>query len=157
MDVQNTFYLLPGALFVKREPYMVTTVLGSCVALCLYDKILMYGGINHFMLPYWSGSGLASPKYGDIAIKKLLSEMINIGSNKSNLVAKLFGGASVLDNFESSLQVGKRNIEVAKEMLESMHIPLVSQNLGGNLGRKIIYSTVNGAVYHKFLGSEKSK
>ena len=62
-------YLYPSALFVKKEGHMVTTVLGSCVAVCLYDKVMGIGGINHYMLPFWNGNELASPKYGNIAIE----------------------------------------------------------------------------------------
>jgi chemotaxis protein CheD len=155
MEVQKTFYLLPGALFVSREPHMITTILGSCVAVCLYDKANLYGGINHFMLPNWSGQGLASPKYGDIAIKKLIAEMTQLGSRKEFLIAKLFGGASVLEATSETMMIGLKNIAVAKDTLHSLNIPLVSQNTGGNLGRKIIYNSADGTIYHKYLGGNK--
>ncbi|HEX2974864.1 MAG TPA: chemotaxis protein CheD, partial [Bacteroidales bacterium] len=56
-------FLYPSTLFVSREPVIVNTILGSCVAVCLYDTLLKYGGINHYMLPLWNGQGLASPKF----------------------------------------------------------------------------------------------
>ena len=61
MDISR-FFLYPAALFVNKRPHQVTTILGSCVAVCLYDAKLRQGGINHFMLPFWNGQGLASPK-----------------------------------------------------------------------------------------------
>jgi len=151
MDTNNHHYLLAGAIFVSRNPFWVTTILGSCVAVCLFDKVNMFGGINHFMLPHWSGKGLSSPKYGDIATMKLIGEMEKYGSKKNNLVAKLFGGAAVLDYNHSSITIGEKNIEVAKELLYENKIKIISENVGGVLGRKIIYKTLTGEVYHKFL------
>ncbi len=151
MDKINHYYLLPGAIFVSKENYFVTTILGSCVAVCLYDAKLKFGGINHFMLPYWSGQGLGSPRYGDIAIIKLIDEMQKYGSEKKNLIAKLFGGASVLDYSNTSMNVGGRNIQLAKDLLNENKIKLLSENTGGKKGRKIIFKTQTGEVYHKFL------
>ena len=78
-------YLYPSALFAEKTPFMVDTVLGSCVAVCLFDNQLKIGGINHYMLPFWNGNGLASPKYGNIATEKLVEKMAlvsNIWSQK---------------------------------------------------------------------------
>jgi len=151
---KKQYYLLAGAIFVSKEPFWVTTVLGSCVAICLYDTINHFGGINHFMLPYWSGQGLSSPRYGDIAIIKLINEMESYGSNKNNLIAKLFGGASVLDYNHSSIAIGDKNINVAKDILKENNIKITSENTGGLVGRKIIYKTATGEVYHKFLTND---
>ena len=85
-------YLPPGLLYAAATPGAVTTVLGSCVAVCLFDHTRRAGGINHFLLPYWNGDGLASPKYANIALPKLLEKMIELGCRRQNLRAKLFGG-----------------------------------------------------------------
>src|SRR5258708_2971389 len=90
----NKHYLLPSPIFSAREPYIVDTILGSCVAVCLYDVKLKFGGMNHYMLPLWNGEGLASPKYGNIANDKLFERMLRLGSSKQNLVAKVFGGSN---------------------------------------------------------------
>jgi chemotaxis protein CheD len=92
MDQISTHFLYPSALFASRERHKVSTILGSCVAVCLYDPIAQIGGINHFMLPFWNGQGLASPKYGNIAIERLVEKMISLGCKKNNLKAKVFGG-----------------------------------------------------------------
>ena len=68
-------YLYPSALFAEKEQYMVDTILGSCVAVCLFDTKLKIGGINHYMLPLWNGNGLASPKFGNIATEKLIEKI----------------------------------------------------------------------------------
>ena len=71
----QTHFLYPSTLFASREPFIVNTILGSCVAVCIYDTVLKFGGINHYMLPFWNGQGLASPKFGNIAIHKLLEKI----------------------------------------------------------------------------------
>lgn len=155
MENLNTYYLYPAALYFSKEPYLITTVLGSCVAVCLWDPVLHYGGMNHFMLPLWNGQGLATPKYGNIAIKKLIDNMLAIGSNKSTLVAKVFGGGEVIETNISNFQIGERNIYMARQMLEEENIKIISSSVGGKLGRKIIFNTFDGTVKHKFI--EKTK
>ena len=147
-------FLYPSSFFVSREPYVVKTVLGSCVAVCLWDKRLGYGGINHYMLPTWTGNDLASPKYGNIAIEKLVEKMTLMGSVKSDLVAKVFGGGELLDGINgkpSTTKIGERNIEIAKLMLKQYDIPVVSSCVGGKRGRKILFFTDTGEVRHKYL------
>ncbi|HEX3008417.1 MAG TPA: chemotaxis protein CheD [Bacteroidales bacterium] len=144
-------FLYPAELFVSKTPYQVNTILGSCVAVCLFDPILQIGGINHYMLPYWNGQGLASPKYGNIAIERLADKMVALGCNKSNLKAKVFGGGEVIETNIVQFHIGQRNIEVARTILEEMKIPIVASSLGGKLGRKIEYLTSTGDVRQKYV------
>lgn len=141
-------YLYPSALFAEKAPFMVDTVLGSCVAVCLFDQQLKIGGINHFMLPLWNGNGLASPKFGNIATEKLIEKMQRNGSSLKNIVAKVFGGANQMN---SSMNIGARNVEIAKEVLAHYGIAIVAENVGGNVGRKLKYNTGTGQVMMKFL------
>ncbi len=141
-------YLYPSSLFAEKTPFMVDTVLGSCVAVCLFDKQLKTGGINHFMLPLWNGNGLASPKFGNIATEKLIEKMQRNGSTLKNIVAKVFGGANQMN---SSMNIGARNIEIAKEVLAHYGITIIAENVGGNVGRKLKYNTGTGQVMMKFL------
>jgi chemotaxis protein CheD len=144
-------FLYPAELFISKTPYQVNTILGSCVAVCLIDPVLQTGGINHFMLPYWNGQGLASPKYGNIAIERLLDKMISLGCNKNNLKAKIFGGGEVIETNIVQFNIGQRNIEVARTMLEELKIPIVSSSVGGKLGRKIEFYTASGDVRQKYV------
>jgi chemotaxis protein CheD len=147
-----TAYLHPGQLFVAADSYAVTTILGSCVAVCLWDPITRIGGINHFLLPTFSGVGVASPRFGNIAIKELLDRLAGLGSQKHNLLAKLFGGACVLEAFrQRQHHLGMKNIEVARELLQSESIPLVGHDVGGQRGRKLIFHTDDGAAWVKVL------
>lgn len=103
------------------------------------------------MLPFWNGQGLASPKYGNIAITKLLEKMQSMGSQQRNLVAKVFGGANVIETNNVQFMIGDRNISLATEMLKELQIQIVSQSMGGSLGRKIQFNTLTGEVRQKII------
>lgn len=143
-------YLYPGALIASSTPHQVTTVLGTCVAVCLWDDALKIGGINHYLLPLWNGEGLASPRYGNIAIDKLIERMLENGSMVQNIKAKIFGGKSD-DTKDSVYNIGQRNSDFAEEYLSDLNIPIVSKSIGGNKGRKILYNTHTGEVLMKYL------
>jgi chemotaxis protein CheD len=144
-------YLFPSTIHCSKEPCLVTTILGSCVSVCMFDAVNRIGGVNHYMLPLWNGDGLATPKYGNIAIKKLLDAMIANGANKSNIITKVFGGGEVIDTNVANFHIGERNIAIAKSLLEDEHIPIKAISVGGKLGRKIIFDTFTGTVQHKFI------
>lgn len=148
-------FLYPGALFISPEPYLITTILGSCVAVCLYDPVLKIGGMNHYMLPLWNGQGLASPRYGNIAIRKLIDNIESLGSSKANLKAKIFGGAEIISTNISQFMIGERNISIAKDHLHEENIQIVASSVGGKHGRKIIFDTFSGEVRQKYVGAQK--
>ena len=156
MDNYLQHFLYPSSLFVSKDPYLVKTILGSCVAICLWDKRLKIGGINHYMLPHWNGNDLASPKYGNIAIDKLLEKMLFYGSRIEDLQAKIFGGGELLTSTGngSTTMIGERNIRVARMMLEEKNIQVVASSTGGKKGRKILFFTQTGEVRHKFLDKQ---
>jgi chemotaxis protein CheD len=154
MEIENNIdshFLYPAALYASKTPTQVNTILGSCVSVCLWDPIMKVGGINHFMLPFWNGQGLASPKYGNIAIERLLDKMKSMGCNPNNLKAKVFGGGEVIETKLKQFHIGDRNIQVAFEMLEELKIPVISSSVGGKLGRKIQFNSETGEVRHKFI------
>jgi chemotaxis protein CheD len=148
MVTENKHYLFPSELFAKVEPHMIDTVLGSCVSVCLFDKRLLRGGINHYLLPLWNGDGLASPKYGNIAIEKLFEKMMVQGSKREDLVAKIFGGSNQMN---TSLDIGTRNIQIADQKLYEMDLKVVARNVGGTVGRKIRFNSGTGEVLLKLL------
>jgi chemotaxis protein CheD len=139
-------YLFPGALFIDPRPHLVTTVLGSCVSVCLWDSVLRVGGINHYLLPLWNGEGLSTPKYGNIAIEKLITGMQHLGCNKKQLIAKVFGGAALWQHQSGLLRVGDRNVALARDILQEHKIPIVGSDLLGEQGRKLIFNTESGSV-----------
>jgi chemotaxis protein CheD len=150
----STYYLFPATIYVSKEPCLISTILGSCVSVCLWDTELKYGGINHFMLPLWNGKGLASPKYGNIAINKLYERMLELGCNKKNLIAKVFGGGDILQTTSYQFNIGSRNIEIANDYIKELNIQLAGISVGGINGRKIIFDTHKGTVIQRYI--EKS-
>ncbi len=142
----NKHFLFPGNIFADPLEYRISTVLGSCVTVCLWDSVARRGGMNHFMLPLWNGEGLATPKYGNIAMDKLLAKVLSIGCRREHLVAKVFGGANVSGNGLEVLTIGDRNITLAFQKLEEFRIVVTARDVGGRVGRKIIMNTGSGEV-----------
>ena len=132
----------------------VSTVLGSCVAICLYDPISHIIGMNHYLLPFWNGKGLKSLKYGNLNNKRLIEAMINTGSNMKRIEAKIFGGASI--NL-TGIDIGKNNVMIARKILNEYNINIVGEDVGGYVGRKIIMSSKDGAVYLKYAADRRKK
>ena len=147
----DSHFLYPAALFASKEPYLINTILGSCVAVCLHDPKLKVGGMCHYMLPLWNGNGLASPKYGNIAIERLLDKLKSFGATNGSIKAKTFGGGEVIETTMPQFHIGKRNIELAREMLDDLKIPIVASSVGGKLGRKIIFNTETGEVKQRYV------
>jgi chemotaxis protein CheD len=148
---QPNHFLHPSTIWISNEPQWVTTILGSCVSVCLFDKKKCIGGINHFMLPYWNGEGLESPRYGNVAIAQLFQKMLGFGGKKEDIVCKIFGGAELLTEQVSVFNVGRRNIELAHKLISELGIPVTGSSTGGKLGRKIHFNTGTGEVLQKYL------
>jgi len=140
-------YLPPGLLHASRGPGAVTTVLGSCVAVCLFDPAAGAGGINHYLLPYWNGDGLASPKYANIALPKLVERMLALGCRLQGLRAKLFGGGAVFAQVGGLYGVGERNILFAEQYLAEAGIPVVARDVGLCCTRKVIFHLHTGEAF----------
>jgi chemotaxis protein CheD len=102
--------------------------------------------MSHYLLPLWNAEGLPSPKYGNVAIPKLIEKIQSYGAKKNNITAKIFGGGAVLqvaDRRNRFLNVGARNIEIAFEILKKEGIWIQNYDVGGNTGRKIIMNTTD--------------
>lgn len=151
MNNFETKYIYSSGLFVSEQPLILNTVLGSCVAVCLWDSKNKIGGMNHYMLPYWNGNGLASPKYGNIAITRLINKMIALQGSPQNMLAKIFGGAKMLQEQSNVFDIGRRNIELAHEILSDQKIRIVAESTGGEKGRKIFFNTNTGEVFQRLL------
>lgn len=143
-----------GEIYIGVKATHISTVLGSCVAVCLYDPIEQVGGMNHYLVPLWNENGLQSPKYGNISIPRLIESMVNVGCHKSNIVAKVFGGANVIDVSQEEMMIGRKNILIAKELLREHGIKIVAQDVGGTQGRRIMMQSDTGKVLLKYTGSE---
>jgi chemotaxis protein CheD len=139
--------LLPGELCCDRHIQCLSTVLGSCVAVCLWDRRLRFGGMNHFILPNRPADQEPSFRFGDVAVPELIHRMRKQGSQLRSIQAKLFGGACVLSAGRADYAIGRRNVEVAVEELCSYRIPIIASRILGTEGLVIRQCTVCGDVW----------
>ncbi len=148
---ERIVHLYPGELFVSSEGHLVSTVLGSCVSVFLFDPVRRVGGANHFLLPFWIGGDRSSPRFGSTAMELLLERLEAIGCAAADLTAKVFGGASVFGSPPDGASIGQKNVRIARRFLEERRIPVVGESVGGFRGRKIIAETGSGNVWVKPL------
>lgn len=141
--------VLPGEYFVSSEDIVVMTVLGSCIAACIWDGKARVGGMNHFMLPDGDASD-GSGRYGSYAMELLINEMLKSGARRETMQAKVFGGAQVMAGF-TSLNVGERNTKFVMEYLATERIPVVSQDVLDIHPRKVCFFPVTGKALVKRL------
>lgn len=158
------FNLLPGGVQVSCDPEVViTTLLGSCVAACLYDPASGVFGMNHFLLASRSARqaqplNTTAGRYGVHAMELLINAMLKRGADRQRLQAKVFGGANVLSgNAGGSFAVGEANANFVRSFLHSESIPLVASDLGGRSGRQLHFHGRDFAVYVKMLGASERR
>jgi chemotaxis protein CheD len=144
--VRERKYVQPGQIHVSAKPTAITTILGSCVAVCLWDEQRQIGGLNHFMLPFTVGTAMASPRFGNVAMEMLLNEMKAAGGRQPLLRARVFGGSCMFEAMRSSAHLGQKNVDLAMEILTRLRIEVVQVDVGGNRGRKIIFNTDEGSA-----------
>jgi chemotaxis receptor (MCP) glutamine deamidase CheD len=141
--------LMQGDVHYGEDPTILLTVLGSCVAVCLWDRALAIGGMNHFVLPAGLGDQ-KNTRYGIAAIDELVAGLRLLGSQTRDLQAKVFGGAAVL-RFGGHESVGTSNVRLAIGRLRYHHIPITVQRTGGTLGQQIRFHTGTGEVMFRHL------
>lgn len=151
--------ILPGEYYATREPEVVVTVLGSCVAACIRDKVNGIGGMNHFLLPLDGsaepGKPTQSARYGAYAMELLINEVIKLGGRRERLEAKVFGGAAVLRGMLLN-DVGKRNAEFVEQYLRNEHIPIAAADLLLDFPRKVYFFPETGQVWVKRIQTIKN-
>lgn len=146
----DKYYLYPGKIFSSMKSHHVDTILGSCVAVFLWDPFLQFGSINHYMLPEGKKENNASFKYGNIAIEEIITRMLRMGSDRKDLKAKIFGGSDIAHS-NGAFNIGRRNIILAQDMLKAEQIPIISYSVGGPLGRKVIFHSGSGVVLISYI------
>ena len=148
--------LHPGDYYVATEGELIGTVLGSCVSACIRDGRLRIGGMNHFMLPVgrsdgsgaWGGTASASTRFGNVAMERLINEILKRGGRRADLEVKLVGGGKVLDALSD---VGARNIRFVKEYVQAEGFRVVGEDLGDLYPRKVLYDPATGSAQVKRL------
>jgi len=159
--IQKNIY--PGEFYVTNRTEIISTVLGSCIAVCLYDEVNRVCGMNHFMLPekpsnifinkeyqftdtFFESNSL---RYGSYAMELLVNSVIKAGGEKKFLKAKIFGGSNILFHNRESKTIGEQNIEFILAYLKAENIKLISSDIGGIKGRKILFYTGKYSVFVK--------
>jgi len=140
--------VLPGEYYVSDEDIVIMTVLGSCIAACIWDSRLRIGGMNHFMLP--EGGADTSGRYGSYAMELLINELIKRGSTREYMQAKVFGGGAVIAGM-TSMNVGERNTQFVLDYLATERIPVVSKDVMDIYPRKVVFFPVTGKAMVKRL------
>lgn len=121
----KSHYLFPGQYVIYREPCLVTTILGSCVAVALFDPVKRISGLNHYLLPKpGSSSGAENFRYASFSTPAMFEAMMGAGAARERLQAKVYGGARVLDQLNLGESIGRQNIDCALEFLKEKTFPL---------------------------------
>ena len=144
MKLLEKKFVLGGQLVIAETPVELVTIVGSCVAVCLWDRKTGTAGMNHYMLPSVDDvTNLLNG--GKSATRLLIKSMVSKMSDIKNLEAKIFGGGNKFfsDNF---LVVGSQNVEAARQVLINAGIPIVLEHTGGIYGRKVHFDTLTGDV-----------
>jgi chemotaxis protein CheD len=146
-------YLHAGQVVVSERPCIITTIVGSCVAVYLFDPVRRAGGGNHYVLPAAGALRHASPRFGDVAIPELITRMLSLGCREGDLQAKVFGGASILQSSERAgvESLGMKNVRLARQLLYGRRISVLAEDAGGTRGRKIVFRTDTGDVWVRKL------
>jgi len=151
--------LLPGEYYVTPYEEIIVTVLGSCISACIRDPHNGYGGMNHFMLPAagvtglgaWHASDLdAATRYGNVAMERLINDLLCNGARREHLEVKVFGGAQII---EGMTDVGRRNIAFVNDYISTEGLKLLAQDVGSVEPRKIVFFSRSGKVMMKKLRS----
>jgi chemotaxis protein CheD len=146
--------ILPGEYYFTPKDMLIVTVLGSCVAACIRDRVSGIGGMNHFMLPDGGGDTdspvSASMRYGTYAMEVLINDLLKAGARRENLEAKVFGGGAVLRGF-TAINVGERNAKFVRNYLQNEHIKVTAEDLNDVHPRKVYFFPRTGKVLVKKL------
>ena len=153
--------LLPGEYYVTLRGEMICTVLGSCVSACVRDPTTGIGGMNHFMLPLdrsrgesaWADASSAATRYGNVAMERLINDLLKAGAKRANLEFKLVGGGKVLD---AMTDIGACNIEFVRSYMRTEGFAVAGEDLGDVFPRKVHFYPQSGRVRVRKLLSTRN-
>ena len=131
------FFLKPGYAMANRDASVIRAVLGNCVAVTFFDRKNCFGGMNQFVFPKTERREDMTAQYGNVGIRALFRMLIDMGARRDGIVAQIIGGAACRQFNDEEL--GLQNIHLARGVLEKLKVPVVSEDVGGSMGRKVIY------------------
>jgi chemotaxis protein CheD len=154
MSVKHkTLHIAQGEFTTARgAEASISTILGSCVATCLYDETAQLGGMNHFLLPEGSGGALNSARFGVNAMELLINALIKEGANRNRLKAKVFGGGRMIAGLTD---IGQKNAEFVLDFLRREGLECAGQSLGGNQARRVEFWPGTGRARQRLLGETR--
>lgn len=149
VSVTGMHTVIQGEFATSSDPTCaLNTVLGSCVSVCLFDPRAQMGGMNHFLLPEARGSSMDEMIFGLHSMELLINSLLKAGATRSNLKAKLFGGASMIKGLSD---IGSRNVKFAHRFLLDEGFEIVSEDTGGRRGRRLRFWPVSGRVQLRYM------
>ncbi|MCD0460985.1 CheR family methyltransferase [Roseiconus lacunae] len=147
--------IIVGDVLASDQPILISTVLGSCIAVCLYDEVIKAGGMNHFALPSGDLSSRKTTSFGVHAMELLINDIMHFGADRRRLKAKVFGGANVLGLSDDD-NIGTKNEQFIREFLAMENIPIIAKFLGGNQGMQVLFEPCSGRAKMKLLDRKKT-
>lgn len=152
-----------GEVMVAESPHVLRCIgIGSCIAVALYDKATAMGGLAHIMLPQIAeSSDKSSPaRYSDAAVAMMVNEMQERDVCICNLKAKIFGGSNMFSDIispDSTMNIGQRNISAVREELIKHDIEIVVEDVGGHVGRSVLFDMRDGSVVVRTINVGEKK
>jgi chemotaxis protein CheD len=140
-----------GQAAIAGEPARLNMIVGSCIAVVMYSPQLRLGMMSHVVLPHANGQTAFPAKFADTAVPYMLSVLLKHGAKPTGLIAKIAGGACMFGNCKV-MQIGDTNIQATIESLAAVGIPLVSQDVGGTVGRRISFDLATGSMAVECIG-----
>lgn len=131
------FFLKPGYALANRDSTIIRAVLGNCVAVTFFDRDNCFGGMNQFVFPKTTNPQDMTAQYGNVGIRALHKMLLEMGASRNGIVAQIIGGSEC--RVFNDEELGLQNISLARNVLEKLRIPVVSEDVGGSMGRKIIF------------------
>lgn len=148
-------FLLPGEFYISKKPVLFATLLGSCVSVCIKNIKNGSSAMNHFVRDRAIDPGESDVgRFGDLSTRYIIDSLLALDKNPGHYRAKIFGGGNVVSTIVVGMEIGKNNICVAKEVLESYRIPIIVSNVGGTRGKKIYYNSLDFSVIVRDVGKE---
>ncbi|MFC7704741.1 chemotaxis protein CheD [Plastorhodobacter daqingensis] len=150
----NTIHVLQGEYRLSRRPQdLFSTLLGSCVATCVYDPVVGVGAMNHFLLPGGAFEDKASLRYGVNSMEQMINALLKEGADRRRLEAKIFGGGRMLPGLRN---IGQDNVDFARWFLNGENIRCVGESVGGTQGRKVRFWPSTGQAQIALIGTNEA-
>jgi len=146
-------FLLPGSYHLTSRPLTIETLVGSCVSVCLYNIKNCQAAMNHFLHDVPKGKSFYQiGQYGSSATEYIIEKLMSFDPEASHYQAQVFGGAAVIKTVSSEQNVGQKNIDIAKKILNTYRISIIREEIGGQRGRRVSFDTATNTVFCRFAG-----